>query len=474
MIFLLQLLWLPFVWNQYLVGQFNDDASYLALARSLALGYPYQDLFEIGAPAATRFPPGYPLALFPLQLLFPQQLWMARIFSLFCSLAVLHLLRKEDRHTPWLLAANPFWVLASTFVMSESLFTLLTVLYLQSLPHAHSRRHWLFRGMSAALCYYVRNVGLALVPATLLWMRRRPLSQQAAYLLGFALAAGPHLLLSSGYSSEFGALHFNRHLPAQYGAVVLGLPPGNLTPVYLGLFLLALYGLARKPQHSLAAAWTLCYLLVMLVWPYSDPRFALPILPWLLLGLPKKLTAPLVIALIGLNLQQEPPAHYDLPLIPQSARLASTSMLPGLYQGIASYAQSPADALDKEWEWDQGLLDQRIDTIWLPAPDRDLEPTFQARYTQLAPNLFRIKLNPRAILLHSAARHALQQERYTSAAWLFQQSLRHDPRKSSLHSGLATALAELHQPKEAEQAAQRALQLDPDNGEAKGIKALSF
>lgn len=72
MIFLLQLLWLPFVWNQYLVGQFNDDASYLALARSLALGYPYQDLFEIGAPAATRFPPGYPLALFPLQLLFPQ------------------------------------------------------------------------------------------------------------------------------------------------------------------------------------------------------------------------------------------------------------------------------------------------------------------------------------------------------------------------------------------------------------------
>ena len=464
MILVLQLLWIPFLWNQYLVGQFNDDASYLALARSLALGYPYQDLFEMGAPAATRFPPGYPLALFPLQLLFPHQYWIARVLSLIFSLAALHSFRKEDKTAPWLLAVNPFWALCGTFVMSESLFTLLTILHLQSLPRAHTRRHWFFRGMAAALCYYVRSVGLALVPATLLWMRRRPLNQQASYLLGFALAAGPHLLLSPGYSSEFTGLQIQRNLPALYGSVMLGLPAHQLTPVCIGLFLLALLGLARK--HSLAASWTLCYLLLMLVWPYTDPRFAIPILPWLLLGLPRKLSLLLLPAILGLNLQQDGPRQLDLPIRPKNARLASTSMVPGLYQGLPTYAQSPVDLLDKEWEWDQGLLDNRINTLWLPPQDRDLEISFQAHDRQLAPNLFAYQPNPRAILLHSAARQALQQERYASAAWLFRQAIHQDPRKSTLYSGLANALEQLKQPEAARQSAQKALQLDPDNGEA--------
>lgn len=40
MILLLQLLWMGLVWKQYQVGQFNDDASYIALSRSLARGLP--------------------------------------------------------------------------------------------------------------------------------------------------------------------------------------------------------------------------------------------------------------------------------------------------------------------------------------------------------------------------------------------------------------------------------------------------
>lgn len=278
----LQLLWIPLLWNQYLVGQYNDDASYLALARSLAQGLPYQNLFELGAPAATRFPPGFPLTLLPLQFFFPDQFWMARVLSMVFALAALGVFTREHKIAPWLLAANPFWALCSTMAMSESLFTLLTLLYLQRLQRPANRKQWLILGMAAALCYYVRAVGLGLVPATLLWMRRRPISDTASYLLGFALAAGPHLLLAAGYSSEFTGFEILLNLqtiPIHYGAVLLGLPGYDLTPVFIGLFLLALLGLVRKADLSLAASWTLCYLLIMVGWPYADPRFAIPILP---------------------------------------------------------------------------------------------------------------------------------------------------------------------------------------------------
>ncbi len=206
--------------------------------------------------------------------------------------------------------------------------------------------------------------------------------------------------------------------------------------------------------------------MVMLFWPYVDPRFAVPILPWLLLGLPRKWSLFLIPAVIGLNLHQDPPRSLELPSISSGARVASTSMLPGVYQGLPTYAQSPVDVLDKEWEWDQGLLDHRIDTLWLPPRDRDLEITFQSRYRQLAPGLFAYRPNARAILLHSAARQALQQERYASAVWLFRRAIERDPGKSSLHSGLASALEQLQQVEAAKRSARKALQLDPDNAEA--------
>ncbi|MBX3169346.1 MAG: hypothetical protein KF760_18240 [Candidatus Eremiobacteraeota bacterium] len=469
----LQLLWIPFLWSQYQVGQFNDDAAYLALARSLSQGLPYQNLFEMEAPAATRFPPGYPLALLPLQLFFPQQYWMPRILSCIFALAAVRVFSQEDKTAPWLLAANPFWALCGTMAMSEALFTLLTLLYLQRLQRPATRRQWLILGMAAALCYYVRAVGLALVPATLLWMRSRPPSHLAAYLLGFSLAAGPHLLLGAGYSSEFTGFEILLNLqtiPIHYGAVLLGLPGFDLSPLFLGLFLLALLGLVRRPELSLNASWTLCYLLVMVCWPYADPRFAIPILPCLLLGLcrllPRPFLASLFFAQIALNLRLDPPQRIDLPAFPAAARVASTSMLPGLYLNLPSYTQPPIDLLEKEWEWDQELLDHHIDTILLHETEKELLPVFRARYRQLTPNLFAYRPHPRAILLHTAARRALQEKRYRSAQWLFTQALRHDPHKSTLHSGLAVALNELHQPEAAAQAARQALQLDPYNLEA--------
>src|SRR6185436_3223086 len=45
------------------VGVFYDDAQYLILAKALASGDGYRFINLPGAPAATHFPPGYPLLL---------------------------------------------------------------------------------------------------------------------------------------------------------------------------------------------------------------------------------------------------------------------------------------------------------------------------------------------------------------------------------------------------------------------------
>ena len=57
--------------NDSLVGVFYDDGLYAVLARSLASGHGYAYLHLPGAPAATHFPPLYPLILTPLFGLLP-------------------------------------------------------------------------------------------------------------------------------------------------------------------------------------------------------------------------------------------------------------------------------------------------------------------------------------------------------------------------------------------------------------------
>ena len=49
--------------SPYAVGVFHDDGVYTILGKSIATGQGYRFLHLPGAPAATHYPPGYPLLL---------------------------------------------------------------------------------------------------------------------------------------------------------------------------------------------------------------------------------------------------------------------------------------------------------------------------------------------------------------------------------------------------------------------------
>src|ERR1700730_9952814 len=73
------------------VGVFADDAFYVILARSLAEGQGFRFLNLPGSPAATHFPPGYPLALATLWRIapgFPANLIVLKAFNAVCLAAI--------------------------------------------------------------------------------------------------------------------------------------------------------------------------------------------------------------------------------------------------------------------------------------------------------------------------------------------------------------------------------------------------
>src|SRR5882672_5362187 len=69
------------------VGVFADDAFYVMLARSVAEGQGFRFLNLPGSPAATHFPPGYPLVLAGLWRMaptFPANLIVFKAFNAIC------------------------------------------------------------------------------------------------------------------------------------------------------------------------------------------------------------------------------------------------------------------------------------------------------------------------------------------------------------------------------------------------------
>jgi len=56
---------LEFIYNDYYIGTYMDDANYIILAESIAKGHGYRQINYPTAPE-TRYPPVLPLVLAPL------------------------------------------------------------------------------------------------------------------------------------------------------------------------------------------------------------------------------------------------------------------------------------------------------------------------------------------------------------------------------------------------------------------------
>src|ERR1700704_4822821 len=125
------------------VGVFADDAFYVMLARSVAEGQGFRFLNLPGSPAATHFPPGYPLVLATLWRMaptFPANLIVFKAFNAVClaviALGVARYARVRLGHARLAIAAGvvtavsmPLLILGS-MLLSELFFLALLVLLL--------------------------------------------------------------------------------------------------------------------------------------------------------------------------------------------------------------------------------------------------------------------------------------------------------------------------------------------------------
>jgi len=300
-----------------------DAIAYLSMAGSAGAG---SGLAFHGH--ATQYPPGYPLAIFSLREAGLGTSWA--IVALNCLLlgigliSLYNLLRKafEFARAPALLVCA-FTMLSFPFFkhvalpLSDILFFMLAMqalLAAEGLARLSGHRRW---GMwyvallETAAATVTRTAGIALVPA-ILWphavgifhaIRKAPGPRRLAY----AVVAIALVLAAAAAASVwvFRSLYFE-NMRRQYAAPCSTVPrvalyrltewgqlatnvpysqaPAALRAAFpvigaaaLAIAVVALW--ARRRRVGPVEAFVVCYGLILLVWPYWDARFWLPVLP---------------------------------------------------------------------------------------------------------------------------------------------------------------------------------------------------
>jgi len=209
--------------NSLQIGTSYDDAKYIILAESLASGEGYQ-LINFPRPQIERnFPPGWPLLLAPVTLVFPKNYDMLKVVSLGLWLASIFLVHKffsKRLGSPLLeiltifVALNPLLIGTSVTVMSESAYLFFSLLALLAFDKADEKNYgWLT--LAVLLAFYtqqIRSIGIALSASLMILIflsrRWRDLGLAAVILVvGFSSQSWLNLrnggtVISSGYEAQ--------------------------------------------------------------------------------------------------------------------------------------------------------------------------------------------------------------------------------------------------------------------------------
>ena len=301
----------------------TDVEALLSLGASLADGKPY---LYLGEP--THFPKGYPLLIAGLD-----RLQIANTFTFVgMNIAAVALsvwaafkLLAGEYQLPRTLALGICavmlfsWCLIKHVTLAQSDvvyigFSLATCYSISVGANETTRRRWLFLGISVVLVTIsisMRIVGIALVPA-LAWAclggyrsillnalnsKRGLLVIVPVVLAGLVTAAA--LATQTRYGREFSALYQETGIgkmlehtllvrAEETGSLIANFPNtktvlGNLQILRIaGAVCLALifYGIWRRRRiWSTTDVYGITYLAIILIWPYEDPRFLLPLLP---------------------------------------------------------------------------------------------------------------------------------------------------------------------------------------------------
>jgi hypothetical protein len=316
------------------VGVFYDDAHYVILGRSLSLGEGYRYLNVPGAPAATHFPPGYPMLLallWRISPVFPENVALFKMVNALLlggvAFGVYHAARRLIGAGPLAAsltalagtAAIPALLLSSS-VMSEVLFLSLLLPLLvradQLLTRGSgTRMDALILGIGAGVLCLIRTHGVVLIPALAFgYASRRRFAHAGIAAAAAVLVLAPWLLW---------VRHFDSLVPpalrGQYGSYGSWIAEGlrangvgllvaslrdNLVTSYAivarsfslarqgvldALAVLAVLTLLGAGAFTLARRATVTigfvalYLGIVLVWPFSPLRFVWGVWPLLVL-----------------------------------------------------------------------------------------------------------------------------------------------------------------------------------------------
>lgn len=183
------------------IGTGNDDAVYLLLARSLR-NWSYADLFYVGAPIESQYPPLYPAFLALLGGLFGEHVTLFIAANVMLSVTALALLfdvvRRQSPVVALLTLAwmvlNPILVGLAGGVRSEPLCMALTALALWLLARPASRQEMIWAGAAAIGAALTRSAAITLVAGVgTLWLLRRRWGAVALLGVSSALTVGSWL-----------------------------------------------------------------------------------------------------------------------------------------------------------------------------------------------------------------------------------------------------------------------------------------
>lgn len=324
----LLLLYVSFAWRLRIpaVTTGNDDAQYLHLARALA-GFSYRELWLVGEPIHSQYPPFYPFILavvgFLGQYRLDAYLLMNLVFVVVALLLVFDVVWR--RWSPSLalvmlamVVANPGLVKIGGHIMSEAPYVALSSLALW-IPTRHpSERSWVGAlGAAAILAALTRSVGITLLGAVFIhwaWERRwRALAVfvvAAASLVGSWLAwtaMAPHeahggrsyMTDVAAHSAESGLLlkfldRLSTRAPEYVSRVIpweLQLPvtPATiLDNMFWALLLVGLGGLGLASvwrRWRIAVPYLIIYFGLLAVYPWVVGRFLVPVMPIMVVAL---------------------------------------------------------------------------------------------------------------------------------------------------------------------------------------------
>ena len=305
----------------------GDNGAYYALARSLAEGRGYLELWDPARRPHAQYPPVFP-AILAAGMMLGVKSWMGfkLIVALFAAAAVaLSYLWARRTTTPGvalatgvLLALCPGVIVYARYELSDVPFWAFTMLALWAFSHIDRRpadaertgdAGWVALAIVAAgLAHFTRSAGLPLLLAAAVWLAW---TRRWMALAALAAALGPFLVLwgvrgarlgSTGYLGAFryvnpyqpslGAVgpldlleriadNGGRYLGVHEGALLLGTPDAGFL---FGCVVtaLAMAGWARAARRpGVAELWVPMYVGLLLLWPptWAGDRFLIPFLP---------------------------------------------------------------------------------------------------------------------------------------------------------------------------------------------------